>query len=133
MQGTVHLRYSVSFKRQVVSELESGRFGSLEQARRHYGIGGSTTVRRWVERLGANRLLPKVVRVEKPDEASRVRQLQQEVRQLKQALGQTQLEKVLAESYLQIACDRLGEEVGSFKKKADTKQSASPKRRGKGR
>jgi hypothetical protein len=67
-------------------------------------------------------LVPKVVRVEKPDEADQIRQLKQEIRQLQEALGRTQLENVLNESFLEIACERLGEEVEAFKKKAATKR-----------
>jgi len=73
-QRTV-IHYSMSFKRQVVSELESGRFDSIGQASEHYGINGSTTVRKWLGKFGRNHLCPKVIRVEKPDEQNRVRQL----------------------------------------------------------
>lgn len=133
MQASVHMRYSVAFKQHVVAELESGRFRSIDQARRHYDIGGSMTVRRWLELFGKNHLLPKVVRVEKPNEACRIRQFQQEVRQLKQALGETQLRNVLNESFLEIACEQLGQNVESFKKKAATKRSTGPKGRAKDR
>ena len=40
MRERVIFRYSACFRQQVVAELESGRFGSIEAARRHYGIGG---------------------------------------------------------------------------------------------
>ncbi len=133
MQPSVQIRYSLAFKRQVVAELEAGRFRSIEEARRHYDIGGTMTVRRWLERFGKNHLIPKVVRVEKPNEADRIRQLRQEICQLKQALGETQLHSVLNEAYLKIACGRLGQDVEAFKKKADTKQSIAPKGRDKDR
>ncbi len=129
----VAVRYSLAFKRRVVEELESGRFGSIEHARAHYGIAGKGTVRRWLERMGRNDLMPKVVRVEKPDEAREVVELRKQVRQLQQALGQTQLKNVLGESLLEIACEQLGVDVESFKKKADAKRSAGPGRRAAGR
>ncbi len=133
MQPFVQMRYSMAFKRQVVASLEAGRFRSIEQARQHYGIGGAMTVRRWLKQLGKNHLIPKVVRVEKPDEANQVRELKKQIRQLKQALGETQLRNVLNESFLEIACEKLGQDVEAFKKKADTKRSTDPKRRGKAR
>jgi hypothetical protein len=34
------VRYSLSFKHQVINELESGRFRSINEARQHYGISG---------------------------------------------------------------------------------------------
>ena len=43
--------YSYAFKLQVVAEVESGQL-SLSQASRKYGIQGSHTVKRWVEKFG---------------------------------------------------------------------------------
>ena len=87
MQPSVQMRYSLAFKRQVVAELETGRFRSMQEASQHYGIGGAMTVRRWLERFGKNHLIPKVVRVEKPNQADRIRQLKQELGELKQIIG----------------------------------------------
>lgn len=126
MRCSVQVRYSVAFKRQVVGELESGRFRSIEEARAHYGIGGSETVRHWLEQMGRNDLMPKMVRVEKPGEASQIVELKKQIQQLQQALGQTQLKNVLNESLLEIACEQLGTDVETFKKKADTKRLCRP-------
>jgi transposase len=123
MQGEVHVRYSMAFKRQVVADLESGRFGTILAAGEHYGIGGAQTVRKWLRRFGRDHLVPKVVRVEKPDEADQIRQLKKQIRQLQEALGKTQLEKVLNESFLQIACEQLGVGAEEFKKKVGTMRS----------
>jgi hypothetical protein len=38
---------------------------------------------------------------------------------------------VLTESFLEIACERLGQDVAAYKKKAATKRSIEPTRRGK--
>ena len=70
--------------------------------------------------------MPKVVRVEKPGEAREIVELKKQIRQLQQALGQTQLKNVLNESLLEIACERLGTDVETFKKKADTKRLCRP-------
>lgn len=120
------IRYSVAFKRQVVEDIEKGRFGSMQAAREHYGIGGAETIRKWLVKYGRNHLIPKVVRVEKPDEPDRIRQLKRQITQLQQALGQTQLEKVLTESFLQQACQALGTDVETFKKKRGAKPSGAP-------
>lgn len=126
MRNRVTIRYSDCFKRQVVSDLESGRFSSVEAANRHHGIKGVGTVRNWVVRLGQNHLLAKVVRVEKPDEAGLVSSLRREIAQLQQALGQTQARSLLNESYLELACEKLGEEVEVFKKKSAGKRCTDP-------
>ena len=122
MQQSILIRYSSSFKRQVVSEIESGRFDNINQAQRHYGITGCGTVRRWLDQFGRNHLCPKVVRVEKPDEKNQIRELKKQVRQLKEALGQTQSERVIGDAFLEIACENMGVEVDAFKKKVDTKR-----------
>ena len=123
MQQKLVIRYSMSFKRQVVSELESGRFDSILQASEHYGITGAVTVRNWLSKFGRNHLCPKVIRVEKPNEQDQVRQLKKQIKQLKEALGQTQAENVINQEFLKIACEEMGEDVDAFKKKADIERS----------
>ena len=123
MRERVIHRYSVCFKQQVIGELESGRFDSVEQAREHYGIGGAATIQRWLKRYGKRHLQTKVVRVEKPDEADRVRQLKAQVAQLERALGQTQAQHVLRCEYLKLACEELGETVEAFEKKCVGRRS----------
>jgi len=122
MRERIIHRYSLSFKRQVVEELESGRFPSIESARSHYEIGGTMTIQGWLKHFGKNHLRAKVVRVEKPDEADRIRALKDQVSDLQRALGQTQVARVLEEEYLQMACDQLGMELGAFKKKCAGKR-----------
>ena len=115
-QRTV-MRYSMGFKQQVIEQLESGRFGSISEAKEHFGILGDYTIQKWLQKYGRNHLCPKVVRVEKPDEKNRIRELKKQVRQLKEALGQTQAEKIIGEEFLKIACEELGQDVEKFKKK----------------
>lgn len=126
MQPKTMIQYSVAFKQQVVADLEAGRFRSILAASEHYGIGGAKTVRLWLKRFGKNHLIPKVVRVEKPDEADQIRQLKKQIRQLQEVLGKTQMKSVMNESFLEIACERLGVDVEEFKKKVPTKGSTDP-------
>ena len=115
-QRTV-IRYSMSFKRQVVLDIESGRFDSVLQASEHYGVAGSATVKNWLRKFGRNHLCPKVIHVEKPNEQDQVRQLKKQIKQLKEALGQTQAENVINQEFLKIACEEMGQDVDAFKKK----------------
>jgi transposase len=123
MRNRVIRKYSQCFKKQVVEEIESGRFSSVTAASLHHGIAGSTTVRSWVRRLGKNHLLARVVRVEQVGEADRLVELRRQVERLEKALGQTQAESLLNAEYLKLACERMGEEVEAFKKKSDGKRS----------
>ncbi len=122
MRQRMVIRYSMGFKQQVIQQLESGRFDSINEAKDHFGIRGDYTVQRWLRKYGRNHLCAKVVRVEKPDEKNQIRELKKQVRQLKEALGQTQAEKIIGEEFLKIACEQLGQEVEKFKKKADTER-----------
>lgn len=126
MQERQVRRYSDAFRRKVVEELETGRFGSIGEAMEHHGIGGASTIQRWLRQHGKNHLLCKMVRVECPDERDRLRELRRRVTELERALGQTQAQRMLAESYLELACERMGEGVEGFKKKCDGKRCTGP-------
>ena len=56
MQDRIIRWYSACFKQQVIADLENGRFPSIEAARIHYGIGGNTTIQKWLIRFGKNHL-----------------------------------------------------------------------------
>ena len=127
MDLRIIVRYSMSFKQQVVGELESGRFSSISEANEHYGITGTATVRNWLVKYGRNHLCAKVVRVEKPNEKDQILQLKKQIKQLKEALGQTQAENVINQEFLKIACEEMGKDVESFKKKPAP--SCSPSQR----
>jgi transposase-like protein len=129
MRDRIIKRYSVSFKMRVISELESGRFESIEAARRHYEIGGSTTIQKWLSRHGKNHLQGKVVRVEVPNERDRIRELKKRIAELEQVLGRTQAENMLNATFLELACQELGRQVDDFKKKAGGSQSTPPPKR----
>ncbi|MCP4342208.1 MAG: transposase [Desulfobulbaceae bacterium] len=119
------IRYSESFKIKVIKELESGKFDSISQTQRHYDIKGNSTIKKWLKRYGRNHLICKVVRVETLDEKQQMQELKNQVRQLKEALGETQAENLLNKAFLKIACGKLGQDVDTFKKKADTKRSTT--------
>lgn len=128
MRERIVVRYSIGFKHQVIRDLECGRFRSIQQACAHYGIMGSMTVGNWLRKYGRNHLCAKVVRVEKFNEKDQVRELKKQIRELKEALGQTQAEKVLGQAFLEIACEELGQDVEGFKKKVNTLRFTDPEK-----
>ena len=115
-------KYSESFKRQVVSDLESARFDTVGSAMRHYGIPGNGTIERWIRKFGKNHLLPKVVIVQTPNEKREIERLRKDVAKLEQALGRAHVEGLLEKKFLELACRDLGTEVDAFKKKVDGKR-----------
>ena len=126
MRQRTTIRYSTCFKRQVVEELEAGRFDSITAAHRHYDIRGATTIQRWLRQFGKDSLSPRVIRVQKPDEPDQIRQLKQQIAKLEQALGQTQAKSLINEACFKLACEELGQDPDDYKKKCDGRLSASP-------
>jgi len=116
------MRYSESFKLQVVRDIDSGKYESCFQAMQAYGIGGCDTVQRWVLKYGKNHLLNKVVKVEKPNEKKEIKKLKDKIRKLESALSDTHIDLILEREYLKEACRTAGiDDVVEFKKKQGIK------------
>ena len=122
--------YSEAFKRQVVGELERGKHVSIETARRAYGIGGATTVIKWIRKYGSADLLPKRVRIETLKERNELAEARKRIRTLEAAVADAHIDYCLEKGFLQVACDRLGEDLDSFKKKHAITLSDMRKQRG---
>jgi transposase-like protein len=125
--GRSFFRYSEPFKLHVVSEIESGQL-TIESARRRYGIKGGETIQKWLRRYGKNHLLGKVVRVERPEEKDRVKELESKVRELESALAQSQVKLFAYESLVDVAEEHYG---ADFKKNFGAKRSAGVSSNGK--
>lgn len=125
---SISIRYSEAFKNQVIKEVEEGHC-SCQEARKKYGIKGVATVQYWMKRMGKLDFLPTVIRVEKPDEKSRMKELERQIRELKNALAETQVRCVIAESQFEIVCEDQGLNPEEVKKKLDEERlkGQSPK------
>ena len=111
------MRYSEAFKRQVVGEIEDGKHESIDAVRRAYGIGGSITVARWVRKYGREELQPKRVRIETLTERDELKEARKRIRELEAAVADAHIDYCLEKGFLQAACERLGVDMESFKKK----------------
>ncbi|MCP4584375.1 transposase [Pseudoalteromonas sp.] len=98
----VTYRYSEAFKLHVIKEIESGRL-SMSSAQRKYDISGGATIPGWLKRYGKNHLLAKVVRVERAEERNRIKRLEEEKRELEQALAQSHIKQLALESLVEVA------------------------------
>lgn len=124
MERGIARRYSEAFKLQVVRELESGKLASISEANRRYGIPGGETVRGWLRKYGKEQLLPRIIRVETPNEKDRLRELKKENERLKRTLAETHMKAVLFESWFEVACEEFGvTDVEGFKKKLERRLS----------
>lgn len=119
------IRYSESFKLEVVREMETQGL-KAHQVRRKYGIVGGGTVENWARKYG-NGLMGKVIRVETPKDVDERKKLQERVKRLESLLADTNLELALERQYTRLACERAGiEDVEEFKKKALGKRRTGP-------
>ena len=117
MSGQI-IRYSEAFKRKIVEGLEKGELRNQAEARELYGIGGGSTIHRWLRKYGKNHLVAKVVKVESMKERDRVKQLKRRIRELEKALADSKVKEVLNQAYLEVLCEELGiEDVEGYKKK----------------
>jgi transposase-like protein len=99
-------RYSESFKLKILSELSTGKYTKRELGR-IYGIQNST-INEWVKKYDRKDLMNTRIIVETKDEISRIKALQKEVEQLKQLLIKKDLDKLVLDSYLEVAAENLG-------------------------
>ena len=98
----------------------------MEEARSSYGLGNGT-IQHWIRRMSKFALLPRVVRVENPKEKDRIKELERQIRELKNALADTQVYRVIAESRLEVVCEQQGWDVEEVKKKLQDKLSSKLK------
>lgn len=117
----ISIRYSESFKLQVIEQIEQGTY-THNQAARVYGCSQSS-IHGWLKKYGKNHLLNKIVRIQTMDEASRIEQLEKIIARLKESLADAHLEQKLTESFLELACRELGMDPQEFKKKENTRRS----------
>ena len=128
-KGKIVVRYSEAFKMQLIQELESGKLDSIEHARRTYGISGTYTIQRWLKKYGRHDLRTRIVHVRKPDEQDQIQKLEGQIKTLKSALAETQIQNLLNKSVYEVLCEQVGVEPSDFKKKANMPQSIKRSKR----
>lgn len=125
-------QYSEAFKKQVVDAIANGKYTSAHEAYIACGIGSSETVRRWLRKYGREDLLPKRIRIETLKEADRLKEAKKRIKELEAALADAHIDSCLEHAFLEIACERMGEDVTDFKKKNALTLSDARKMRGQG-
>jgi transposase-like protein len=113
-------RYSESFKLKLLDELSSGKYTKRELSR-IYSVGAST-ITDWIHKYKREDLLNTRLNVETMDELSRIHELEKELEQLKELLIKKDLDKLVLDSYLEVAAQKLGmKDAAELKKKLDIK------------
>jgi transposase-like protein len=122
--------YSEAFKMRVVEELGSGKFGSMAQAQKAYGIRGNETIPGWLKKYGREDILPKRVRVETMAERDELKEAKARIRDLEKALADSHMDYCLERAFLEIACEKMGTTREDLKKKNVTRLADARKRSG---
>ena len=113
-------RYSEGFKLKILAELSTGKY-SKRQLGLLYGIQ-SSTINEWIKKYNRKDLMNTRVIVQTDDEISRIKALQKELKQLKELLIKKDLVKLIDDSYLKVAAQKLGyKDVEELKKKLNIK------------
>jgi transposase len=99
-------RYSEAFKLKILAELSTGKYSKRELGR-IYGIDRNT-MNVWIKKYDRKDLMNTRIMVENLDEISRIKSLQKEIEQLKQLLIRKDIEKLVLDSYLEVAAENLG-------------------------
>jgi len=102
----INRRYSEGFKLKVIAELSTGKYNKSELSR-IYGIN-RISLNKWIEQYDRKDLMNTRITVETKDEIGRIKALQKEVDQLKTLLLRKDLDKLMLESYLEVAAENLG-------------------------
>jgi transposase-like protein len=102
------ISYSEAFKLQVVSELSQGKFATMLQAQKAYGIKGTATIQRWLKKYGREEILPKYVRVETMTEIDELKEAKKRISDLEKALSNSHMDYCLERAFLEIACEQMG-------------------------
>jgi len=132
--GKYAVRYSESFKMQVVRELEEGELRNLEEAKERYGIKGHRTVSQWVKKYGSERIQRRVVRVETTEERDQIKGLKKRIGQLERALVDSKVSESLHKAYFDIVCEKYGvKDPEELKKNIEQKLSGEEVSTGKGK
>jgi len=118
-------RYSESFKIQVVREYEAG--SSITELQKKYGITGGQTIQVWIKKYAREGLRHRVMRIQTAEEINRIRELETEVKELKEALVKISLEKLALESTLEVL-QETGVVTEEVKKNAASSSNGSGKK-----
>jgi transposase-like protein len=105
-------RYSISFKKHVIGELEQTG-ATLDWLRKKYDIRGSETIQNWLRKFGKNHLINQVIRIETMEEKDRIKELEKEIKKLKLALA----DSLLAQRSLEVVINEANKEYKTDLKK----------------
>ena len=113
-------RYSEGFKLKILAELSTGKYSKRELGK-IYGINRNT-INVWIKKYDRKDLMNTRILVETNDEIGRIKALKKENEQLRKLLVKKDIDKLVIDSYLEVASENLGyKNVDELKKNLNTK------------
>ena len=109
-------RFSESFKKEKVREIESGR-STIREVSKAYEVS-DTSIYKWIEKF-SNASKPERTIVESKSDTQKILALKKKIADLERALGQKQLELEFKEKMIEIAEKTYGLDI---KKNSETKR-----------
>lgn len=93
-------RYTEEYKRELVKEIETGKYRSADEAKKLLQIGGSMTIYKWMAKYGKNVKLADTKRVSiildermmKNSKDDKVKVLEKQLEEMRQAKHNTEIE-----------------------------------------
>ena len=102
-------RFSKSFKREKVSEIESKKI-TIAQISRIYEVS-RTSVHKWISLYGKLKTKGERMVIEKASEARRTEALLEKVKELEQLIGQKQIEIEYLKKVIEYSSEAIGEDI----------------------
>ena len=104
-------RFSEVFRKEQVSLIESGDI-TVQEVSRLYEVK-TDNVRRWIKKFGSIEL-PSTIVISKSSEYNRLGDLEKQIKELKQIIGEQQIKIIAQDSIIELAEQKLGKD---FEKK----------------
>jgi transposase-like protein len=111
------IRYSEAFKLRLAEDIGSGKYKSIDEARRRNGIRGGTAVKGWIKRYGREDMLPKRVKAGTVNEIDELKAARRRIREPEAALSGAHMDCCLECAFSDIVCERLGVSREELKKR----------------
>lgn len=112
-------QFSPTLRKQIVGLIESGKL-SVAAASREYLVS-ATSIYRWIYRYSTYNKKGTVLVVDKDSQTEKLKQMQQRIAELEQAVGHKQMQIDYYEKFIDLASEEVGQDL---KKKYDSAASS---------
>jgi len=127
--GRTVKRYSEAFKQKVLNEISEGGV-TKKEASRKYSIS-EAAIFSWIKKYSRLDLYNPHVYIKMPNEKDKLKALEEELAELKEAMIDSQIKAWKSESYLEVALEMLGMDKAEFEKKRNALASKKQSKRAK--